>query len=133
MMLLLMMSVFALFLSYLLIPGQQWTGGPFESRVYKVKRTSGAYRSPLIGVCASQIDIFQHHSRQVEVRANLQTQENSDNIYSILHNKIALGNMGKPSHVFLTTSKHLKGRLNPPVSDEKSSLPFHRSVGSPRE
>ena len=25
-------------------------------------------------------------------------------------------------------SKHLKGRLDPPVSDEKSSLPFHRSV-----
>ena len=30
-------------------------------------------------------------------------------------------------------SKHLKGRLDPPVSDEKSSFPFHRSVGSPRE
>ena len=28
---------------------------------------------------------------------------------------------------------NLKGRLDPPVSDEKSSHPFHRSVGSPRE
>ena len=29
-------------------------------------------------------------------------------------------------------SKHLKGRLDPPISDEKSSLPFLRWVGSPR-
>ena len=28
-------------------------------------------------------------------------------------------------------SKHLKGGLDPPVSDKKSWLPFHRSVGSP--
>ena len=53
-----MMLQFALFISYLLIPGQQWTGGPFESRVYKVKRTSGAYRSPLIGVYALPKLIF---------------------------------------------------------------------------